>query len=71
MPAKLVLEIECKGDVFLNIRGEFSPEPELVTILMGFCTGALTNGLQLYRGRNIPLLDTKGNRVGHARLVDD
>jgi hypothetical protein len=70
MAAKLTIEIECLGDVFLNHLGAFSPEPELVSVLMAFCTGALTNGLQNYKGRNIPLTDTKGRPVGRARFIE-
>lgn len=61
---KFTLEITCDGAAFHDSRGSFSPDPELVYILMRFARG-IDSGSGLTR----KVFDSNGNTVGYARMV--
>lgn len=64
---KFTLEIDCGNAAFHDSRGEFSPEPELVYILMELAGQQLTNKMLRPRGK-LALRDSNGNHVGTAQL---
>lgn len=61
---KFTLEIDCGNAAFHNGHGSFSPEPELVYILMRFAKG-IDSGAGLTR----KIFDSNGNAVGTAKMV--
>ncbi|MGE3279718.1 MAG: hypothetical protein AB7H90_03330 [Alphaproteobacteria bacterium] len=64
--ATFKIEIECDSDAFHDHTGQFSPEPELVTVLMRYVAERLSRG-----ETDAILKDENGNQVGFARLEDD